>query len=405
LIRESDNIALGRLLLELPPELQNMCLFMHDLALEPTNREQLKRDQGNIWKRFDDFLSKNMQHSKSLIQRAKQLHISSLPNAKQRFKITQVLCRFLPKRIAYARAQGGFENHLFQISADDIEHSANAILLWNVFESRSNHSHKRAGQRFWSWLPIPENILDLKLESRITAAWKTKGKRIVVIREEKQAGIVLNKTEVPLADLQPAEKKLWQEQALKIWHQKKEEQSIAILNTDNTALRTWQKMKWAANYFPEYTFPAWDEDDLELLWEEFFYEASSESDLSEHKLLHILWDLFGESWRSWLEQEFPDTFKLPNGRRAKYRYEDDIIEVEARLSDFLGLWGKHHIGEGRIPVRYHLLTPGYRTIQKTMDLTQFWSGSYAAIRKDLRGRYPKHPWPTPEELKLQKKGD
>jgi len=67
--------------------------------------------------------------------------------------------------------------------------------------------------------------------------------------------------------------------------------------------------------------------------------------------------------------------------------------VSARLGDFVGMQGRCKILMGRVDVTYDILAPNYRTVQKTSDLTSFWSGSYAEIRKELKRRYPKHPWP------------
>ena len=57
------------------------------------------------------------------------------------------------------------------------------------------------------------------------------------------------------------------------------------------------------------------------------------------------------------------------------------------------LRGEHKIADGKLKVRYDILAPNFRTIQKTWDLTGFWQNTYAEVRKELRGRYPKHPWP------------
>jgi len=52
-----------------------------------------------------------------------------------------------------------------------------------------------------------------------------------------------------------------------------------------------------------------------------------------------------------------------------------------------------HVGGGRVPLTLHLLSPAHRPVQVTRDLAGFWAGSYVAVRKDLRGRYPRHSWP------------
>ena len=67
------------------------------------------------------------------------------------------------------------------------------------------------------------------------------------------------------------------------------------------------------------------------------------------------------------------------------------------IEDFMQLRGEHKIADGKLKVRYDILAPNFRTIQKTWDLTGFWQNTYAEVRKELRGRYPKHPWPESVE--------
>ena len=55
--------------------------------------------------------------------------------------------------------------------------------------------------------------------------------------------------------------------------------------------------------------------------------------------------------------------------------------------------GEHWIADKKLRVRYDILAPNFRSMQKTWDLTGFWKNTYPELRKELRGRYPKHPWP------------
>ena len=116
-------------------------------------------------------------------------------------------------------------------------------------------------------------------------------------------------------------------------------------------------------------------------------------DLTALRYRNILEEYFGKSMLPWLHTTFPDFTILNNGRKAKYNYLDSVVEISARLEDFLSSRGKHFLASGKIPVRYNILAPNFRSVQKTWDLNGFWENTYPEIRKELRGRYPKHPWP------------
>jgi len=68
-------------------------------------------------------------------------------------------------------------------------------------------------------------------------------------------------------------------------------------------------------------------------------------------------------------------------------------KISVRLQELFGLNQHPAVANGRIPLVVELLSPAQRPVQVTRDLPGFWRGSYAAVRSDLRGRYPRHPWP------------
>ncbi|MNY62348.1 ATP-dependent RNA helicase HrpB [compost metagenome] len=85
---------------------------------------------------------------------------------------------------------------------------------------------------------------------------------------------------------------------------------------------------------------------------------------------------------------------LPSGRKARITYfEGAPPELSARLGDMLGLQGTLRLYDGRVPVLFDILAPNYRTVQKTFDMTGFWQNTYPEVKKELKRRYPKHPWP------------
>ena len=95
-----------------------------------------------------------------------------------------------------------------------------------------------------------------------------------------------------------------------------------------------------------------------------------------------------------LDDEAPTHFEAPTGTRAAIDYEADAgPTISIRLQELFGLSQHPSIAGGRIPLVIELLSPGHKPVQITRDLPGFWRGSYAAVRTEMRGRYPRHPWP------------
>ena len=100
------------------------------------------------------------------------------------------------------------------------------------------------------------------------------------------------------------------------------------------------------------------------------------------------------SLRRRLDELAPLTIPLPSGRSATLDYRDDgSIIASAKLQELFGLAESPRIGPHRTPVTFALLSPSGRPVQITQDLRGFWNGAYQDVRKELRGRYAKHPWP------------
>ncbi len=94
-----------------------------------------------------------------------------------------------------------------------------------------------------------------------------------------------------------------------------------------------------------------------------------------------------------VERLAPSGFVTPLGRRVPIDYEGEAPAIELRLQELFGVTEHPSVGPKRLPLRITLLSPGGKPVQVTMDLPGFWANSYAEVRKDMRGRYPRHPWP------------
>jgi ATP-dependent helicase HrpB len=115
----------------------------------------------------------------------------------------------------------------------------------------------------------------------------------------------------------------------------------------------------------------------------------SSGDLSEALMTLLPWDL-----RARLEREAPTHFEAPTGSMLAIDYEaEQGPTIAVRLQELFGLNTHPSIAKGAVPLVLELLSPAHRPVQVTRDLPGFWRGSYAAVRSDLRGRYPRHPWP------------
>jgi len=98
--------------------------------------------------------------------------------------------------------------------------------------------------------------------------------------------------------------------------------------------------------------------------------------------------------RKAVDELAPETLTVPSGNARKLHYEPGKPPVLAvKLQELFGLADTPRIARGKIPVTLHLLSPAQRPIQVTQDLRGFWERTYPEVKKELKGRYPRHPWP------------
>ena len=94
-----------------------------------------------------------------------------------------------------------------------------------------------------------------------------------------------------------------------------------------------------------------------------------------------------------LDRLVPPNFETPLGRKIPIDYDGEAPEIHIRLQEMFGVTSHPTVGTARLPLRITLLSPGQRPVQVTTDLPGFWANTYADVRRDMRGQYPRHPWP------------
>ncbi|MEY9881744.1 ATP-dependent helicase HrpB [Bradyrhizobium sp. USDA 329] len=125
------------------------------------------------------------------------------------------------------------------------------------------------------------------------------------------------------------------------------------------------------------------------LYDKIALKDISAGDLSDALMALLPWDM-----RARLDREAPTHFEAPTGSALAIDYEaEQGPTIAVRLQELFGLNTHPAIAAGKVPLVLELLSPAQRPVQVTRDLPGFWRGSYAAVRSDLRGRYPRHPWP------------
>jgi ATP-dependent helicase HrpB len=130
---------------------------------------------------------------------------------------------------------------------------------------------------------------------------------------------------------------------------------------------------------------------LPVSWDAVALSASSGcTSMAEVRLFPAL----DPATRRKLDALAPQSLRLPSGRSTALTYAaDGSVTASAKLQELFGLGETPRIGPDRTPVTFELLAPNGRPVQVTRDLRNFWNTTYAKVRKELRGRYPKHPWP------------
>lgn len=164
------------------------------------------------------------------------------------------------------------------------------------------------------------------------------------------------------------------------------------------AARTFQaRVRLVAAHRPEAALPPIDDasliDTAPDVFSPFLVGATGRRDIEAIDVLAVLRSLYTWEQLQALERLTPTHVTFVRGRTVAIDYEDESPRVSVRAQDAYGMADTPSILDGELPLRIELLSPADRPIQITADLAAFWEGSWAEVRKDMAGRYPKHDWP------------
>jgi len=227
----------------------------------------------------------------------------------------------------------------------------------------------------------------LRLEDSVR--WDSQQQLVVTRREERFGALVLQSKPLPRPDSEQVRAAM--------------QEGVRRLGIDalpwTPELRQWQaRVRCLREWCPEEGLP--DVSDVALLgsmeqWLAPFLDGVSRRDhLARVDLPAALHGVLNWKQSRRLDEGAPTHLEVPSGSRIRLEYAPGQSPVLAvKLQEMFGSADTPRIAWGRVPVTLHLLSPARRPIQVTQDLRGFWDRTYAEVKKELKGRYPKHPWP------------
>ncbi|WP_432716363.1 ATP-dependent helicase HrpB [Pantoea agglomerans] len=176
------------------------------------------------------------------------------------------------------------------------------------------------------------------------------------------------------------------------------EKGLSVLGWTPEAEQLRLRIQCAARWLPEESWPATDDETLlESLPQWLLPQMSAVRDLRSLQAVNLttaLLHLLTWSQRQRLDTVLPTHYTVPTGSRLPIRYDAEKPPALAvRIQEMFGEAQNPTVAEGRIPLVLELLSPAQRPLQITRDLAAFWRGAWPEVRKEMKGRYPKHPWP------------
>jgi ATP-dependent helicase HrpB len=172
------------------------------------------------------------------------------------------------------------------------------------------------------------------------------------------------------------------------------ERAWEILESASAAAQWLRRVEFLRESMPELRLPAFDSHRVGELLATSCSGKTGLAELRKQDLLGLLKGSLSHELLAAIDRCAPEALPVPSGSRIRLRYATGKPPVLAvRLQELFGLAETPAVAGGKVPVLLDILGPNFRTVQITRDLRSFWNTTYKQVRKDLRGRYPKHAWP------------
>lgn len=260
----------------------------------------------------------------------------------------------------------------------------------DVLSSRKFLAIASLGKRIFLAAPVDEAVLRDMGTWNEKLHWDNKQGRIVARRELRLGALLLDTAVSDSIDRAQITEAICAAAV-------KDGRSMFDFTDDVT--RLVQRIETVAGWHPELDLPDVSVDRLLEMSRErlplYIGDAVTARELKRIDICQVIWGLLTYAQQQSVDAIAPSHYRLPNGRnvRLDYRVSADSPVLSARLEDCFGIRETPRVDNGTRPMLMELLSPGYKPVQLTKDIASFWNTTYHEVRKELRRRYPKHPWP------------
>ncbi len=240
-----------------------------------------------------------------------------------------------------------------------------------------------------------ERIYQYQINDVVSMYWDDRKARFIAEQQRcfKQLCLSTKATNtVPVDEKRRALLALLKNKGLRLLHWS--EEAIQLQARVQLAHRLQCENKLSNSY---HTWPVFDEPYLQSIANDWLaHHLDSIKVLSDFKQINVekaLQTLLPWPMLQQLDDLLPERYTVPSGSNKKLDYSQQTPILAVKLQEMFGAQQTPSVANGAVPLLVHLLSPAGKTLQVTQDLASFWQGSYEAVKKDMKGKYPRHPWP------------
>jgi len=363
-------------------------LSSSDIAdrLEAINSRQ---SSGRNDRRMDHAALKNVERVASELRRFLGVPEAEQYNSGADDSISRLLLAAYPDRLARRRTSGG--GYLLASGRGARISERSAVRSAEYIVAPALDAGNQAEAIIHLAAEIPEDVIREErakhIRSETLVSWDDREGRVIARRLERLGSLQLSTETVVPSSVQAVPAVVGALRA-----------SGLTLLSMNDALRQLQgRLMLLHSAFPEREWPDVSDaalcDTLEEWLAPYLEGINSAKRAAQLNIAEILRNRLDYRQQRELDELAPTHLAVPSGSRGRIDYSAEIPVLAVKLQELFGLAVGPAVCGGRIPVLLHLLSPAGRPIQVTRDLRGFWDGSYQQVKKELKGRYPRHPWP------------
>lgn len=385
-------------------QLQDACLLAALLTDTPKNlrnNDDLSRSLSQLKANLKQYTSQQSQAASWKRQvSSQQISTNINANTHRPLSIAQLLALAFPDRIARLR-----NNKQTPVNSDNTQyllssgrgaqlHPSSALISEQWLVVSDIEDNQQGGSIIRKAIAIDEReLLELfseHFEIKNHIEWNAKGQLIAEERTYLGSIIIDQKRLDNLSDDQ------WQH----AWLSYFKDNGIKSLNWTEDCLQLQARLQLAFEYHNKANSEPWPDfsqqaliDNIESWLMPALVNCRTQKSLKNIDIKQALLNRLGWDKLQQFETLVPEKIEVPSGSFYKIDYTQNPPVLAVKLQEMFGYQGQPSVCNGQIKLMLHLLSPARKPLQITQDLPHFWSNSYFDVRKDMRGRYPKHPWP------------